>query len=189
LWYVLPVQRTFTSNDKEDSLRAYKYTAIVTASVLVFCWEGLAQKQVIGWVEKAIVQPGNLVLHAKLDTGADNTSIDVQNISAFSRDGRKILRFQVDDREGRTVDFEKEQVGIEVVPQHSGDDEYRPLVIMEVCLGNECRETLVNLADRSRQDYPLLIGRSFMLDRVIVNPGAQYRAEPKTVNSPKSDKP
>ena len=107
-------------------MRTYRYTATVAALVLVLSCEASAGKQVVGWVEEAIVNPGRVVLQAKLDTGADNTSIDAKNVSGFTRDGRKILRFQVDNRQGQTVDFEKEQVGTEMVPKHTGDDENAP---------------------------------------------------------------
>ena len=132
------------------------------------------EKQLVGWVERASINPGNLSMNAKVDTGADNSSIDARNIVASVRGGKKILRFEVDNREGKTVTFEREQVGIEIVPRHHGEFEERPLVILEICLGTECRNTLVNLADRRRLKYPLLIGRSFMLDRVVVNPSEEY---------------
>ncbi len=170
-------------------MRACSCVLFVSALAVFFGNEAFAQKQVVGWVEQAIVYPGNIPLQAKVDTGADNTSIDASQITALSRDGRKVLRFMVNNRQGHAVQVEREQVGIEVVPRHYGEYEERPLVIMEICLGTECRQTLVNLADRSRLDYPLLIGRSFLLDRVVVNPGAQHLVETKGMNSPKPDSP
>ncbi len=153
----------------------------VAAIVGTLLWGNLsaAEKLVVGWVEEASISPGNLILDAKVDTGADNTSIDARNITVINRGGKTLLRFQVVDRKGRTIDMEREQVGIEIVPRHYGEFEERPLVILEICLGNECRSTLVNLSDRSRFKYPLLIGRSFMLDRILVNPSAQYTTKPR----------
>ncbi len=138
-----------------------------------------AEPQVVGWTERVSIFPGNLILSAKVDTGADNTSIDARNITAIDRKGRKIIRFEVDNREGQTVTLERDQVGIEVVPLHFGEFQERPLIILGICLGNDCRETLVNLADRSRLKCPVLIGRSFMLDRIVVNPSAQFTVEPR----------
>jgi hypothetical protein len=138
-----------------------------------------AEKPVVGWLESARILPDGLILEAKLDTGADNTSLDARNITVTRRDGKNIIRFNVDDRKGKTVTLEKEQVGIELVPQHHGDDEERPLVILEICLGNECRNTLVNLVDRSKKKYPLLVGRSFMLDRLLVDTGGEHLAQPR----------
>jgi hypothetical protein len=154
---------------------------ILAAIIATLLWgnPSAAEKLVVGWLEEASVNPGNLILVAKVDTGAGNTSIDARNISVVERDGKRFLRFQVDDRKGHTVEIEREQVGIETVPRHNGGLDERPLVILQVCIGNDCRNTLVNLSDRSRLKYPLLIGRSFLLDRVVVNPSAQYIARPR----------
>ncbi|MDQ7783354.1 MAG: RimK/LysX family protein [Desulfomonilaceae bacterium] len=148
------------------------------AAALLWGSQSAADKMVVGWVEEASIKPENLILQAKVDTGAGNTSIDARNIDFVKRDGRRFIRFEVDGRDGNTVEIEREQVGIETVPQLSGEYQERPLVIMEICLGNECRNTVVNLTDRSRLRYPLLIGRSFMLDRVICNPSARYTRKP-----------
>ena len=154
------------------------WTSVLIVILLAPAAASAGQKQVVGWVEKAVILPENIVLEAKVDTGADNTSLDARDITALDRNGVKVLRFTVDTRAGRTVAIESEQVGIEIVPQHDGEDIERPLIVLEVCLGQQCRRTLVNLADRSRRKYPLLIGRSFMLDRVIVDPSREYLTEP-----------
>ncbi len=138
-----------------------------------------AEKPVVGWLESARILPDGLVLEAKLDTGADNTSLDARNITAIRRNGKNILRFNVDDRKGKTFTLEREQVGIELVPRHYGDDEERPLVIVEICIGSECRNTLVNLVDRSKKKCPLLVGRSFMLDRLLVDTGGEHLTQPR----------
>lgn len=143
-------------------------------AALLCAGAGAEEKLVLGWVEKISIHPGDLELDAKVDTGADNTSIDARNVTVIDRNGRRFLRFRVDNRNGRTIEIEREQVGIEIVPGHHGDFEERPLLVLDICLGKECRGTLVNLADRSRLNYPVLLGRSFMLDRVVVNPSVQY---------------
>ncbi|MBI5568891.1 MAG: ATP-dependent zinc protease [Desulfomonile tiedjei] len=150
------------------------WTSVLVVILLAPAAASAAQKQVVGGVEKAVILPENIVLDAKVDTGADNTSLDARHITAIDRDGIKMLRFTVDTRQGRTVTIESEQVGIEIVPQHDGEDVERPLIVLEVCLGKQCRRTLVNLTDRSGRKYPLLIGRSFMLDRIIVDPSREY---------------
>lgn len=150
----------------------------VTMFVLVSGTAMCAEKPVVGRLESARVIPEGLVLEAKLDTGADNTSLDARNITVMRSNGKNIIRFNVDDRKGKTVTLEREQVGIELVPQHYGDDEERPLVILEICIGNQCRNTLVNLVDRSKKKYPLLVGRSFMLDRLLVDTGGEHLTQP-----------
>ena len=49
---------------------------------------------------------------------------------------------------------------------------------MGICIGNYYSEAEVNLVDRSRFKYPLLIGRSFMGDRLLIDPSAQFTLEP-----------
>jgi hypothetical protein len=142
-----------------------------------------AEKSIVGWVEKALIRPGHVILNAKVDTGADNTSLDARNIRTFDRGGKKFVRFQVDNRRGDVITLEREQMGIEVVPRHDGRDQERPIVTMEICLGLQCRSTLVNLVDRSRFKFPLLVGRSFLLDRTIVDPLGKYLTRPMSANT------
>lgn len=153
-------------------MKRFFRSLLSAVTLLLLCGPAVeAEKTVLGRLEKALMKPGGFVLEAKVDTGADNTSLDARNITVIRRNGKNILRFNVDDRKGKAFTLEREQVGIELVPQHRGDDEERPVIVLEVCIGNECRNTLVNLVDRSKKKYPLLIGRSFMLDRVVVDAG------------------
>jgi len=147
--------------------------AIMSASVFVS--HAAAQKRVVGWVEKVVVRPGELTLDGKFDTGAGNTSLDARIVGETIRNGRKVLTFVVNDRNGGNVTIEREQVGIELVTSNGRADEERPLVLLEICLGNECRETLVNLTGRGHLNYPLLLGRSFMLDFIVVDPDNRYQ--------------
>ncbi|MEW6533449.1 MAG: RimK/LysX family protein [Thermodesulfobacteriota bacterium] len=158
-------------------LRSIALLIVAILGVLGLSSGALAQKQVVGWIEKALVRPGDITLDAKLDTGAGNTSLDARIIGETNRNGRKVLKFVVEDGTGKSVTFEREQVGIEVVTSHSSGDEERPLVLLEICLGKDCRETVVNLANRAGLKYPLLIGRSYMLDFVVVDPDNQYKVQ------------
>lgn len=144
-----------------------------------------SEKLTVGWVENVLIRPGNIILDAKIDTGADNTSLDARNITTFDRGDKKFVRFQVDNRRGDVITLEREQMGIEAVPRHDGRDQERPVVIMEICLGSQCRPTLVNLVDRSRFKYPLLVGRSFLLDRTIIDPLGKYLTKPMSAESSK----
>ncbi|WP_348692598.1 RimK/LysX family protein [Stutzerimonas balearica] len=53
----------------------------------------------------------------------------------------------------------------------------RPLVSLELCIGDERREAQVNLTDRSHFDYPLLIGAETIRDlQAAVDPAQRYTA-------------
>ena len=48
------------------------------------------EKKVVGWIEKVRIYPGNFVVHAKLDSGAEYSSLDAANLTEFDRDGKRM---------------------------------------------------------------------------------------------------
>ena len=48
---------------------------------------------IFGLIEKVILQPDNLLMNAKMDTGALTSSLDARNIKKFSKNGRDWVRF------------------------------------------------------------------------------------------------
>ncbi len=70
------------------------------------------EKQTVGWIEKAHITPGDITLDAKLDTGADGTSVNAVDINKFERDGKTWARFTIDDKKGHKVTLEREIVGV-----------------------------------------------------------------------------
>jgi hypothetical protein len=60
-------------------------------------------KTVIGWIEKVSIYPGSLVLHAKVDTAADHSSLHVTDIEPITRHGEKWVRFSVMNREKQST--------------------------------------------------------------------------------------
>ena len=91
-------------------LRCSALSIVVIFGILGLSSGASAQKQVVGWIEKALVRPGDITLDAKLDTGAGNTSLDARIIGETNRNGRKVLKFVVEDSAGKSVTFEREQV-------------------------------------------------------------------------------
>ena len=135
-------------------------------------------KQIVGWVEKARISPGNLVLEAKLDSGADNSSLNVSDVAEFDRNGEKWVRFELVNEQGQSVVIERKLVRTAKIKRHSALRQRRPVVRLGICVGNYYKEADVNLVDRSRFKYPLLIGRSFMGDGLLIDPSAQFTLEP-----------
>ncbi len=136
-------------------------------------------KQVLGVVENARIFPGDMVISAKLDTGADNSSLNVTRLTHFNREGAPWVRFDVTDRHGKSVTIERTLLRTAKIKRHQGPRQERPVVLMGVCVGNYYKEVEVNLVDRSRFKYQLLIGRSFLKDGVIVDSALENTAEPE----------
>lgn len=116
----------------------------------------------VGWVEPVSIAGGKLVLEAKLDTGADVSSLDARDMRSFRRDGREWVSFAVFDGEGRRVHFERPVERKRKIKNAANDTQKRPVVLLEICLGGVQKMTPVNLVDRANMSTPMLIGRSFL---------------------------
>jgi hypothetical protein len=157
----------------------YSFIATVAVTSLVLVLPVAAQgKQVVGWLEKVRIYPGNLVIIAKLDTGAKNSSLNVSHVTVFERDGEQWVRFDVKSRYGKTVTIERKVERVMKIKRHGAKPEKRFAIRLGVCLGDSYKEVEVNLADRSGFLYQMLIGRSFLAGSFVVDSSAKYTTKP-----------
>jgi hypothetical protein len=137
------------------------------------------QKKVVGWIEKVRIYPGNFLVHAKLDSGAEYSSLDASDMQIFERDGKKWVRFDLEEkREGKKLTIERPLLRWAPIKRHNQEPQRRPVITLGVCLGNIYKETEVNLINRKNYQYRMLIGRKFMEGAVIIDPSARYTVEP-----------
>lgn len=139
-----------------------------------------AEKDIFGWVEHVLVGDSQLDLKAKLDTGADTSSMHATKIRRFrSKDRRLWVEFRLtDDESGRTIRFKKRLVRYAYIKEHEGPSQKRPVVEVAVCLGDHENEIEVSLVDRSGFQYPMLLGRNALEGHVVVDPELQFMARP-----------
>ena len=135
-------------------------------------------RETIGWVENVGVSPGNTLIKAKIDTGADSSSLHCDCITPYERDGDLWVRFSITDINDKSVSYEKKIVRTVQVKRHFGNVQERLVVRMGFCIGDQYGETDVSLVDRSGFNYDLLIGRNFLKDRFIVDPAKKFTTEP-----------
>jgi len=131
-------------------------------------------KEIVGWTEKVYLVPGHIELKAKVDTGAESSSVNCECHSFFKRDGASWVRFSIRTSEGEELTLEREIVRTVRIKRHYGEVQERPVVKLGICLGGVYRVAEVNIVDRSGLDYPLLIGRNFMGDKFLVDCNAQF---------------
>lgn len=136
-------------------------------------------QQIFGWIEWVKVSDAGLKLKAKLDTGAETSSLHALNIKRFRRGDKRLVRFDVVDPEtGETVRLERRRGRMVRIREHDGNYQRRPVIDMWICLGRLRKRIEVNLVDRSEFLYPFLIGRSAMRGDIIVDPDATFTAKP-----------
>ena len=149
-------------------------------ATLVLAPPGTAgEKTVVGWIEKVRIYPGNFVVHAKLDSGAEYSSLDAANLTEFDRDGKPWVRFDLTERDGQKITMERPLLRQATIKRHYLKSQQRPVIKLGVCLGKLYQETEVNLVNRTGFQYRMLIGRKFMDGAVIIDPSAKYTVEPE----------
>ena len=123
---------------------------------------------------------------AKMDTGALTASLSAKDIELFQRDGDDWVRFRLATKDASNKVYEHKVSRISKIKGRSDgeeDDEAidptkRPVVDLELCLGDEKRTVEVNLVDRSHFNYPLLIGAKALREfGAAVNPARRYTAD------------
>jgi hypothetical protein len=159
---------------------------VLLLSLLMPCGLSLAaEKAVYGLNEYVRLPELGSVLAAKLDTGAKTASLSARNIKRFKRNGETWVRFNLGTDDEAAAPIEKPLARISKIKRRAGDfdpDEgktytARPVIELDVCMGETLRTIEVNLTDRSAFQYPLLIG-SEALKRfgALVDPSLKYAA-------------
>ena len=133
---------------------------------------------IIGEAEKVNFQSKNLHLKARIDTGAQTSSLGVTNKLPFERDGKKWLKFSVQDpKSGTMTDFERPIVRIAEIKRHDAKAQERPVVNLKILLGNVEMEREFTLADRSKYTFPVLIGRNVLAGKFLVDVNRKYTTQ------------
>jgi hypothetical protein len=129
-------------------------------------------KVTLGLVEDVVLSPWGISFPARIDTGADLSSLDARDIVVR----RNVAEFRLGDRYGRQrlqlpiVDWGQVQTSMGV--------ERRPVVAISICLGSKLLRTPVTLKDRSGMAYPFLVGRSALNGSFLVDTSRSRAAQP-----------
>jgi hypothetical protein len=159
--------------------------AFLTLTALVLAGPAASgrQKRIAGYIESVRIMPGDLILRAKVDTGAEHSSLDARHIEEFLRDAKPWLRFSVTDQSNRTIVVERPVHRVARIRRHAGRIQERAVVLLGICLGATFKTAEVNLVNRAGFDYPMLIGRSFLDGDFLVDPGERFVLEPACPNA------
>ncbi len=138
-------------------------------------------KDIFGWVERVQVGESQLEMEAKLDTGADTSSLDASKIRRYrEKDGDRWVEFLVvDSVSGRRIRYKKRLVRYAYIKEHEGPSQRRPVVRIQICLGDHLDEIEVSLADRSGFQYPILLGRNALKNVALVDAAESFTTEPR----------
>jgi len=134
---------------------------------------------VIGAVETLTLVKEKLHFPARIDTGAQSSSISAVGIQPFERDGKAWLRFQVKDPSTeKLVEMKSPLEGTVKIKRHGAVARERFVVLLRVAIGTIERKCKFSLVDRSDYKYPALVGRNFLNGKAIVDVSREYTVHP-----------
>jgi hypothetical protein len=131
----------------------------------------LPKKTIIGRAEKIyLLDFDNLEVPAKVDTGADRSSIWASSIN--EQDGN--LTFTLFDKEspyysGKILTIKKGEYRITVVSNSFGHTEERYVVRLRIRVHGRKIKSSFTLANRSTKTYPILLGRRLLQNKFLVD--------------------
>lgn len=122
-------------------------------------------------------------LKARIDSGANTSSLSASEITRFERDGASWVRFKLGLTDDDVLVDEVRDEWIEApverrvrILQASGE-ESRPVVSLMMTLGPIRELAEFTLNDRTHLNYPVLLGRRFLMDIAVIDVAETYLHE------------
>lgn len=133
-----------------------------------------------GWVEHVAVDATGRALKAKLDTGARTSSLSALEVETFrDADGADRVRFRLEGPDGEPAETLERPVSRWVrIKRHDMKPDRRPVIELAVCLGDIRKTVEFSLADRTKFNYPVLLGRNFLKGVAVVDARSTFTREP-----------
>lgn len=133
---------------------------------------------VVGWRELvSLPELGLTRIPAKIDTGARTSSLHAHVLDDFVRDGERFVRFAV-DWGGERHFCEAIHVDVRGITSSNGDKQARFVIKTPLTIGILRFRAEISLADRSQMQFPMLIGRSALRRRMVVDSGHSWLQSP-----------
>lgn len=146
----------------------------------------LQDKLVVGELEDVLFHAPDLILRARIDTGATTSSLHARDIQTFERDGATWVRFviRLDDHD-HDVTLERPRARrVRIVQATAEEPDRREVVEMRISVGAVTQTSEFTLTDRSGMEYPVLIGRNVLRDLMVVDVAKIDAAPPPRRPSP-----
>lgn len=130
-------------------------------------------KPVIGEAANFLIN-GHASFRARIDSGATGTSINAHNITItdasdeMEENKGKQISFDIIDADGKSTSIQSKIERINKVTTPQGI-EHRYVVPMTLTWNGETSIISINLRDRSRMEYKLLIGRDWLNNHAVID--------------------
>jgi hypothetical protein len=144
------------------------------------------QKPAIGWREwVALPDLGVKYMKAKVDTGARSSTLHAWDIACDQRAGS--VRFSVhplQDDDSVVVDTQAPLLEEREVRSSNGEVELRPVIATKVVVAGVPIDIELTLSNRDEMGFRMLLGRSAIKRRFVVDPGRSFLGGGDRLTSP-----
>jgi Uncharacterized protein conserved in archaea len=134
----------------------------------------------VGWREwVALPELGIDAIKAKIDTGASTSALHAVHLRRFREGGRDRVEFEVHPLQRRTdhtVRCVADVCDERLVISSSGHREKRLVIRTELAIGGRSWPIELTLTNRDTMGFRMLLGRSAMHGRLLVDPSASFLA-------------
>jgi hypothetical protein len=116
-------------------------------------------------------------IQVRVDTGAKTSSLHVDNIKKFKKNGKLMVRFDLHPdiyNIENMVSCEAPIHDIRRVKSSNGTAEQRYVILTLVKLGSEIWPIEITLTDRSDMSYLMLFGREAIGERFLIDPSKTF---------------
>ena len=131
----------------------------------------------LGWREwLSLPVLGIVAVRAKVDTGARSSALHVRDQEVFLREGREFVRFLLDTgvqdlppqlAEAAVLDRRR-------VTDSGGNTSERIFIRTRLRLAGQAWQAEVNLTHRRNMLFPMLLGRTALAGRFLVDPASSF---------------
>lgn len=136
------------------------------------------ERTIIGWREWVMLPDlGIDHIKAKIDTGARTSALHAFSLEPFRDRGAPWVRFRVHPLQKRSdpmVECEAEVIDRRWVSDSGGHRELRYVIASQVTLGHVSWPIELTLTDRETMLFRMLLGRTALGKRFVVEPGRSY---------------
>ncbi len=133
---------------------------------------------IIGWQEWVTLPDlHGAHVNAKIDTGADTSSLHAYNIKRFRRDNQRWVRFEIHPLAHRSdiiLPCEAPILNRRVIRSSGGEREKRPVILTRLILGERELDIELNLTNRDYMGCLMLLGRQALQQDVLIDPSKTY---------------
>ncbi|WAJ68975.1 ATP-dependent zinc protease family protein [Catenovulum adriaticum] len=119
-------------------------------------------------------------LSVRVDTGAQTSSIHVDNLKKVTKKGKPWVEFDIHPNlydVNEVTRCESSIKDIRWVKSSNGTRQQRFVIETDFQIGEQSWPILITLTDRSDMTYMMLLGREGMKDKILVDPAQTFLCE------------